>query len=26
VKIRDGRIVEGVDHFFQEHLWDLFWK
>lgn len=26
VKIRDGRIVEGVDHFFQEHLWDAFWE
>jgi ketosteroid isomerase-like protein len=25
VKIQDGRIVEGVDCFHQEHLWDAFW-
>lgn len=25
VTIRDGVIVEGVDHFHQEHLWDAFW-
>ena len=25
VTIRDGRIVEGCDHFHQEHLWDAFW-
>lgn len=25
VTIRDGQIVEGVDHFHQEHLWDAFW-
>lgn len=25
VAIRDGRIVEGVDHFHPEHLWDAFW-
>ena len=25
VAIRDGVIVEGVDHFHQEHLWDAFW-
>jgi hypothetical protein len=25
VTIRDGRIVEGVDHIHQEHLWDAFW-
>jgi ketosteroid isomerase-like protein len=26
VTIRDGRIVEGVDHFHQEYLWDAFWE
>lgn len=26
VTIRDGQIVEGVDHFHQEHLWDAFWE
>jgi ketosteroid isomerase-like protein len=25
VSIRDGQIVEGRDHFHQEHLWDAFW-
>jgi len=25
VVIRRGQIVEGVDHFHQEHLWDAFW-
>ena len=25
VVIRDGRIVEGVDHFHPEHAWDAFW-
>jgi ketosteroid isomerase-like protein len=25
VVIRDGQIVEGVDCFHQEHLWDAFW-
>jgi len=25
VTIRDGQIVEGVDHFHQEHVWDAFW-
>jgi uncharacterized protein len=25
VTIRNGQIVEGVDHFHQEHLWDAFW-
>ena len=24
-KIRNGQIVEGTDHFHQEHLWDAFW-
>jgi len=26
VRIEDGRIVEGIDHFHQEHLWDAFWE
>lgn len=26
VTIRGGRIVEGIDHFHQEHLWDAFWQ
>jgi ketosteroid isomerase-like protein len=26
VRIQDGRIVEGVDHFHQEHEWDAFWE
>jgi len=26
VAIRSGQIVEGVDHFHQEHLWDAFWS
>ena len=25
ITIRDGRIVEGVDHFHHEHAWDAFW-
>ena len=25
VTIRQGQIVEGFDHFHQEHLWDAFW-
>ena len=25
VTIRNGQIVEGVDYFHQEHLWDAFW-
>lgn len=25
VAIRRGQIVEGFDHFHQEHLWDAFW-
>ncbi len=25
VTIRNGQIVEGVDHFHHEHLWDAFW-
>ncbi|MGE0553625.1 MAG: nuclear transport factor 2 family protein [Gemmatimonadales bacterium] len=25
VRIEEGRIVEGIDHFHQEHLWDAFW-
>lgn len=25
VTIEDGQIVEGVDHFHPEHLWDAFW-
>ena len=25
VTIRNGQIVEGVDHFHQEHVWDAFW-
>jgi len=25
VRIEQGRIVEGIDHFHQEHLWDAFW-
>lgn len=25
VAIRRGQIVEGVDHFHPEHLWDAFW-
>ena len=25
VAIRDGQIVEGVDHFHPEHVWDAFW-
>ena len=25
VTIRNGQIVEGTDHFHQEHLWDAFW-
>lgn len=25
VVIRGGQIVEGFDHFHQEHLWDAFW-
>ncbi len=25
VTIRGGLIVEGVDHFHQEHRWDAFW-
>ena len=25
VRIRDGRIVEGMDAFHHEHLWDAFW-
>lgn len=25
VTIRRGQIVEGFDHFHQEHLWDAFW-
>ena len=25
VVIRDGHIVEGVDHFHPEHAWDAFW-
>lgn len=26
VRIRDGQIIEGVDHFHQEYLWDAFWE
>jgi len=26
VTIRGGQIVEGVDYFSQEHLWDAFWS
>jgi len=26
VVIRNGQIVEGIDHFHQEHLWDAFWE
>jgi uncharacterized protein len=26
VTIRSGQIVEGVDHFHEEHLWDAFWS
>ena len=26
VTIRDGQIVEGLDCFHQEHLWDAFWS
>jgi len=26
VRIEGGRIVEGIDHFHQEHLWDAFWE
>jgi hypothetical protein len=26
VTIRDGRIVDGVDHFHPEHAWDAFWE
>ena len=26
VTIRGAQIVEGVDHFSQEHLWDAFWS
>jgi ketosteroid isomerase-like protein len=26
VRIKDGQIVEGFDHFHQEHLWDAFWQ
>lgn len=26
VTIRDGQIVEGLDHFHHEHLWDAFWS
>jgi uncharacterized protein len=26
VRIRDGQIIEGVDHFHQEHAWDAFWE
>lgn len=25
VTIVDGKIVEGIDHFHHEHLWDAFW-
>lgn len=25
VAIQDGQIVEGWDHFHEEHLWDRFW-
>lgn len=25
VVIRNGRIVEGIDHFHPEHAWDAFW-
>lgn len=25
VRISNGQIVEGIDHFHQEHLWDAFW-
>jgi len=26
VTIRGGHIVEGLDHFHQEHVWDAFWS
>jgi len=25
VSIKNGQIVEGFDHFHQEHIWDAFW-
>jgi ketosteroid isomerase-like protein len=25
ITVNGGRIVEGVDHFHHEHLWDAFW-
>jgi ketosteroid isomerase-like protein len=25
VAITRGQVVEGIDHFHQEHLWDAFW-